>query len=99
MVLQPVTFTPGEIGDLEDDDAIGAESDLSVRHRACCEATREATRSLMRAQLLRRACGRHQKSRRRPESTWPTRPATRTMKNPSRLLAEIERNLSRSSSG
>ena len=34
-----------------------------------------------------------------PDSTCPTRPATRTMKNSSRLFAEIERKRSRSSSG
>ncbi len=34
-----------------------------------------------------------------PACTWPTRPATRTMKNSSRLLAEIDRKRSRSSSG
>ena len=34
-----------------------------------------------------------------PASTCPTRPATRTMKNSSRLLAEIDRKRSRSSSG
>ncbi len=34
-----------------------------------------------------------------PASTWPTRPATRTMKNSSRLSAEIERKRSRSSRG
>ena len=34
-----------------------------------------------------------------PSRTWPLRPATRTMKNSSRLLAEIERKRSRSSSG
>ena len=34
-----------------------------------------------------------------PARTWPFRPATRTMKNSSRLLAEIDRKRSRSSSG
>ena len=34
-----------------------------------------------------------------PARNWPLRPATRTMKNSSRLLAEIERNRTRSSSG
>ena len=34
-----------------------------------------------------------------PASTWSCRPATRTMKNSSRLLAAIARNFSRSSSG
>ena len=34
-----------------------------------------------------------------PSRTWPRRPATRTMKNSSRLLAEIDRNRTRSSSG
>ena len=34
-----------------------------------------------------------------PAWTWPTSPATRTMKNSSRLLAEIDRKRSRSSSG
>ena len=34
-----------------------------------------------------------------PSRTWPARPATRTMKNSSRLLAEIDRKRSRSSSG
>src|SRR5438270_336055 len=32
-----------------------------------------------------------------PSRTWPLRPATRTMKNSSRLLAEIERNRTRGS--
>ena len=34
-----------------------------------------------------------------PARSWPLRPATRTMKNSSRLLAEIETNRMRSSSG
>src|SRR4029079_3054938 len=34
-----------------------------------------------------------------PARNWPFRPATRTMKNSSRLLAEMDRNLTRSSSG
>ena len=34
-----------------------------------------------------------------PARSWPLRPATRTMKNSSRLLAEIDRNRTRSSSG
>src|SRR6516162_5928164 len=34
-----------------------------------------------------------------PARNWPLRPATRTMKNSSRLLAEIERNRTRSSKG
>ena len=34
-----------------------------------------------------------------PARTWPLRPATRTMKNSSRLLAEIERNRTFSNSG
>jgi hypothetical protein len=34
-----------------------------------------------------------------PCRTWPLRPATRTIKNSSRLLAEIDRNRTRSSSG
>jgi hypothetical protein len=34
-----------------------------------------------------------------PERTWPIRPATRTMKNSSRLSAEIDRKRSCSRSG
>ena len=34
-----------------------------------------------------------------PSRTWPARPATRTMKNSSRLAAEIDRKRTRSSSG
>src|SRR5207247_676934 len=34
-----------------------------------------------------------------PARSWPLRPATRTMKNSSRLLAEIDRNRTRSSRG
>ena len=34
-----------------------------------------------------------------PARTWPLRPATRTMKNSSRLLAEIDRKRTRSNSG
>ena len=46
-----------------------------------------------------RACGRPGCAAAMPSRTWPARPATRTMKNSSRLAAEIDRKRTRSSSG
>ena len=77
---------------------MAASSDLSSFHRDCCEATSAATRSLIRSSCSAGVRPSSEISA-TPESTWPTRPATRTMKNSSRLLAEIDRNRSRSSSG
>ena len=60
------------------------------RQRSCCEATSWPTRSPRRINC---SAGESPSSEGvvSPECTWPTRPATRTMKNSSRLLAEIDR--------
>ena len=99
MVLQPLPLASGQIGDLEDDDAGVGEFGLELaparllRGDRCGDALADAF------ELLGRACSPSSEISVTPASTWPTRPATRTMKNSSRLLAEIERNRSRSSSG
>ena len=54
-------------------------------HRDCCEATNAATRSLMRSSCSAGVRPSSEISA-TPVSTWPTRPATRTMKNSSRLV-------------
>ena len=51
------------------------------------------------ARVARRASARPGSGSVMPSRTWPLRPATRTMKNSSRLLAEIDRKRTRSSSG
>ena len=51
------------------------------------------------AKAARSASARPGFARRCPARTWPLRPATRTMKNSSRLLAEMDRKRTRSSSG
>ncbi len=70
----------------------------SSRQRACWSWLSEATASSIRA-----ICWRGVRPSwlivSTPSRSWPLRPATRTMKNSSRLFAEIDRKRSRSSSG
>ncbi len=99
MILQPFHFRRREIGDVDDDDARLRE--FARAARASAAAARRPARRHALADPLELL------GRRKPSSdvlvmpawTWPTRPATRTMKNSSRLLAEIDRKRSRSSSG
>ena len=99
VLLQPVALPARQVGDVENDDA-GAGQLLAQRPPPLLLRGDQDRDPLADAlELLGRPSGRPPKSRRRPVSTCPTRPATRTMKNSSRLLAEIDRNRSRSSSG
>ncbi len=103
-VVEEVVLQPGllALGDL------AGRRRARCRPRASCSRSSRQRRCWSAASTVRpRRCGRaaRRASARpatagvRPERTCPRRPATRTMKNSSRLLAEIERKRSCSSSG
>ena len=104
-VLQEIIFEPGAVGLLQ---AVGPSTSTTfcalqllaqlapARLLIAGERSRPPRRC---ARAARPASARPGSWSVMPARTWPLRPATRTMKNSSRLLAEIDRNRSRSSSG
>ncbi len=99
ILLQPVMLLLGHVLRIDDDDAVRRRVPGAVRASAPAgrwPAPRPPRRC---AQAVRTASGRPGSGRRRPRAPGPSAPATRTMKNSSRLLAEIDRKRSFSSSG
>ena len=98
MVLQPGLFLLGQIRTVDQHDARCGEIDAQLAPPCLLVAGQRRHRFGDARELLRRV----RPSGLRvvmPARSWPRRPATRTMKNSSRLLAEIERNRTRSSRG
>ena len=104
-VVQEIVLEPGALG-LASGPApstmtMPSSQQVVLEARASAAAGRREHRDARRrsASAARPASGRPARASRRPERTWPRRPATRTMKNSSRLFAEIDRKRSCSSSG
>ena len=103
-VLQEVVLEPGAVAffrlSASTSTMFAAFSSLAQFAPARLLVAREARHRLADArELLGRASARPGSWSVMPARTWPLRPATRTMKNSSRLLAEIDRKRSLSSSG
>ena len=78
---------------------VSASSRRRSRQTSCWLAISASALGDDRGELLRRRQPVGRAAARRPAAAGPCRPATRTMKNSSRLLPEIDRKRSRSSSG
>ena len=99
IVLQPGAFRLRQIRRRRPARCRPRRAPRAVRASAPAGRWRAATPPRRCARAARPASARPGSGRRCPARTWPFRPATRTMKNSSRLLAEIDRKRTRSSSG
>ncbi len=100
MVLDPGPLGLGDVAAVDENDADVRRGVRAGRARSPAGRRRASKpSSLMSDELLGRASGRQGCASAMPSRTWALIPATRTMKNSSRLLAEIDRNRTRSSSG